>query len=421
MARKEKGQTTGEKPITTLVPEAEQPYPAPGNWCWVRLGDVANIVMGQSPKGEATTDDPSYTPLIGGAADMGKRCPKASRYTKIPTKLSSDRDVILCIRATLGHPIYSDGVYCLGRGVAAVRSDCLMREFIRYGFINFEQYLYNHATGTTFAQVSSNVLKKMPFPLPPLPEQKRIVDLIEDLFADLDAAKEKLTAVLDGFAQRKAAILHRAFTGELTAEWRKERGVDLSSWKDCQIEDIFVMKAGKNISAKKISPVQDAENHYRCYGGNGLRGYVDTFNEEGEFPLVGRQGALCGNVHKASGRFYATEHAVVVKNKMPMDVDFAVRYLKFLNLNQYATATAQPGLAVSKLMKVPVRYVPIPEQKEIARILDEIFKKEQQAQAAVEEVLEGIDTLKKSILARAFRGELGTGSPTDESATGLLG
>lgn len=186
------------------------------------------------------------------------------------------------------------------------------------------------------------------------------------------------------------------------------------------IEDVFDMKAGKNIKAKEISSVQDDEHRYPCFGGNGIRGYVSTFNESGEFPIIGRQGALCGNVHLATGNFYATEHAVVVKQRRKTVPMFAALYLSFLNLNQYATAVAQPGLAVSKIVKVPIKYIPFNEQQEIVRLLDEIFEQEQQAQSAVESVLADIDTLKKSILARAFRGELGTNDPGEENAREML-
>ena len=199
MARavRKKELTAEERLAAALVPKDEQPYKVPGNWCWVRLGEVAEVIMGQSPKGGATTDDESYIPLIGGAADMGALYPDVSRYTTTPTKVSNPGDIILCIRATLGRPIFADGEYCLGRGVAAVRSEHLIKEFIRYVFVNFEQYLYENATGSTFAQVTSSTLSKMPIPLPPLPEQQRIVTLIEFLFADLDEAKEKLTAVME--------------------------------------------------------------------------------------------------------------------------------------------------------------------------------------------------------------------------------
>ena len=95
-----------EVPASPFVPEEEQPYPIPENWCWVTLKDVSEIIMGQSPVGSDTTDDSSYIPLIGGAADMGAIYPLATRYTKVPTKISKSGDLIICIRALLGRPIF---------------------------------------------------------------------------------------------------------------------------------------------------------------------------------------------------------------------------------------------------------------------------------------------------------------------------
>lgn len=207
-----------------MIPTNKQPYPLPDSWQWVTLGNVAEIIMGQSPIGYTTTDDSSYTPLIGGAADMGDDCPSITRYTKKPTKLSEKDDVIICVRATLGKPIFSDGKYCLGRGVAALRSRIVSKDFLRYAMINFEQYLYDNANGTTFLQIASKPLKRMPFPLPPIDEQQRIVALLDELFSKLDEAKALAQAVVDGSELRRAAIFHKAFAGELSKLWRDEHG-----------------------------------------------------------------------------------------------------------------------------------------------------------------------------------------------------
>ena len=110
----------------------------PADWQLTTLENVAEIIMGQSPKGDSTTNDSKFTPLIGGAADIGELFPKILRYTKTPTKLTTAEDVIICVRATLGKPIFSDSVYCLGRGVAAIRPRAALKEFLRYAFINFE-------------------------------------------------------------------------------------------------------------------------------------------------------------------------------------------------------------------------------------------------------------------------------------------
>ena len=106
------------------------------------------------------------------------------------------------------------------------------------------------------------------------------------------------------------------------------------------------------------------------FGGNGLRGYVKSYNQEGNFSLIGRQGALCGNVCYASGKFYATEHAVVVEPKGKCDERFLYYILIAANLNQYKTAGAQPGLSVAKLEKVLVLIPSMSAQKRIVDILD---------------------------------------------------
>jgi len=108
---------------------------------------------------------------------------------------------------------------------------------------------------------------------------------------------------------------------------------------------------------------------YPCFGGNGIRGYVDHFNHDGDYPLIGRQGALCGNINRATGKFYATEHAVCVDTFCDTNVSWACIFLNALDLNQYATATAQPGLAVTNINKVLIPIPPLDEQNRIVEML----------------------------------------------------
>ncbi|MBR3225612.1 MAG: restriction endonuclease subunit S [Atopobiaceae bacterium] len=137
------------------------------------------------------------------------------------------------------------------------------------------------------------------------------------------------------------------------------------SWAWSRIGTLFSMQAGKNIAAARISDTQDGDHPYPCFGGNGIRGYVKESNRNGRFPIVGRQGALCGCVNYAEGGFYATEHAIVTTCFDKTDVGWACLVLEALNLNQYATATAQPGLAVSKIVDVLIPVPPISEQARI--------------------------------------------------------
>jgi type I restriction enzyme S subunit len=184
------------------------------------------------------------------------------------------------------------------------------------------------------------------------------------------------------------------------------------------------MQAGKNIKAFELSDTPTSSHTYPCYGGNGLRGYVNHYNTEGNFILVGRQGALCGNVKEVKGKFYATEHAVVTNGYGLTNLQWAYYFLWALDLNQYATATAQPGLAVSNIIEVLIPLPPFEEQIRIASKIDntllyvDSFTKAQKDLEVLNN--EVILNLRKSILQEAIQGKLVPQDPNEESASVLL-
>ena len=196
------------------------------------------------------------------------------------------------------------------------------------------------------------------------------------------------------------------------------------TWEWCRIKHLFSMQAGKNISSFELSDIPTSSHTYPCYGGNGLRGYVNRYNTEGNFILVGRQGALCGNVKEAKGKFYATEHAVITDGYGLTHLHWAYFFLWALDLNQYATATAQPGLAVSNIMEVLIPLPPLKEQIRIASKIDdtmqyvESFAKAQNELEALN--YEVIINLRKSILQKAIQGRLVPQDASEEPATILL-
>ena len=192
-----------------------------------------------------------------------------------------------------------------------------------------------------------------------------------------------------------------------------------NSWEWTTLGEIFSMQAGKNIQASKLKEYSD-EAPYPCYGGNGIRGYLPKYNHEGLYPIVGRQGALCGNINMASGKFYATEHAVVVDyfaNTEPLLLRY---FLEFLNLNQYATATAQPGLSVAKIEEVPIPLPPIQEQTRIIKAVESWFERITLLEKNIISLNECISTIKSKILELAMQGKLIPQDPADEPATDML-
>ena len=128
------------------------------------------------------------------------------------------------------------------------------------------------------------------------------------------------------------------------------------------------MKAGKAIKAVELADKEDTDHSHTCYGGNGLRGYIGKANYSGEYPIIGRQGALCGNVQYAEGEFYATEHAVVVASKGLYKQRYLYYLLAAMNLNQYKSAGAQPGLAVGKLETILAVVPSLEKQEKAVRI-----------------------------------------------------
>ena len=219
------------------------------------------------------------------------------------------------------------------------------------------------AKGTKVIDLTPQKLEEVTMPVPPLPVQREIVQILDNFTELTEEITEKLTAELTArkkqYEYYRDTLLtfgvHRGGTFE--AKWRA-------------LGEVCGLQAGKAIPAIEISPVQTKEYSVPCYGGNGLRGYVRTANQRGDKPLVGRQGALCGNVCYATGSYYTTEHAVVVSDKGFFNSRFLYHALVHANLNQYKTAGAQPGLSVAKLEKVKI---PVPEkeiQDRIAKVLD---------------------------------------------------
>lgn len=448
MPKKKTALTIEERLQQALVPAEEQPYEVPENWVWVRLGAIAEIVTGGTPSKKHPEyyggNFPFYKPSD---LDQGRLTYDASEYLseegKNVSRIIPKNSTAVCCIGSIGKCGY---LMCEGTtnqqinsAIPKINSLCL------YYYLcteNFVQDLLSMASATTIAIVNKSKMESCAFPLPTLSEQQRIVERIEELLAKLDEAKERLQEVADSFAVRKAAILHKAFTGELTKQWRRENGVSDESWEEKTLQDVCSMKitdgthktpvycdsekgvkflSAKDITAEKI-----------CW--DNIKYIVPELHEE----LYKRLAPQVDDVLLAKNGTTGVAAIVETDDIFDIYVTLAVLrpeksiiyplyLLKVVNsplckeqFAQHLTGIGVPNLHLRDIKEVLIPLPTIPEQHEIVRLIDDLLARERSAQQATEQALASIDLMKKSILARAFRGELGTNKASEASALELL-
>lgn len=220
------------------------------------------------------------------------------------------------------------------------------------------------------ASINQTELGRTSITIPQRVEQQKIADCLSSLDELISLEAQRL----DALKAHKKGMMQRLFPGEgeTVPRLRFPEFRDAGEWEVKTLGDACDMQAGKFVQASELKDYSD-NTLYPCYGGNGLRGYTKTYTHEGLYALIGRQGALCGNVTIASGRFHATEHALVTTPKHGVDNTWLYFELLFLNLNQYATGQAQPGLSVENLERVEIKMPSnIDEQQRIAAALSSL-------------------------------------------------
>ena len=420
-AKKETALTPEERLQAALVPDWEWPYKLPENWCWTYFKSISTIQTGKKDANYGS-DEGKY-PFFTCAAES-IRCHGYS-FDCRAILLAGNGDINNISR-------YNGKFEAYQRTYVVKIAEPLCFDYIFYWF-KYRWFDFNKGKmfGTAIPYIRLGNLQEFPTPIPPLAEQQRIVDRIESLFAKLDEAKEKAQAVVDSFETRKAAILHKAFTGELTAKWREEHGVSIDNWKTTRFDSVAAIRSNLVDPAEYQSFPHIAPDNIEKKTGVLL-----------EYHTIAEDGVTSGKHRFDSGQILYSEirpylsKAVVVDfdglcsaDMYPIEAYQNARCLWYYMLSdefllQASTAGSRSVLPKINQKELSALTVHLPtndrEQEEIARILDELFDKEQQTKEAAEIVLDQIDLMKKSILARAFRGELGTNDPSEESAVELL-
>lgn len=434
-AKKEAALTPEERLQAALVPDWEWPYKLPENWCWTYQKTVCSLSTGEKRIG----NDYPYWEV------------KCLRGITLPQIVSSGNFVPVFSKVILVDGENSGEVFTIltsgymGSTFKMLQiSAVVFPKYLELFILSNKDVYRNRKTGSAIPHLNKELFFSTPFPLPPLAEQQRIVDRIESLFAKLDEAKEKAQAVVDSFETRKAAILHKAFTGELTAKWREEHGVGMESWKTRELAECFEIVSG--IQKTPARSPKDNPVPYLTVA-NVYRGRIDLSDiryfevnskeieklklQDKDILIVegngsGNEIGRCAIWHNELPLCIHQNHIIRMRRKTA-DIlpEYALHYLnseagKSIMRERSKTTAGLFNLSAGKIKTIPLPMASLDEQSEIIHLIDSLLEKEQWAKESAEAALDQIDLMKKSILARAFRGELGTNDPSEESAVELL-
>lgn len=468
MARGKKKEefTLEEKLEQALVPVEEQPYEVPENWCWVYQNVACQLGDGEKRNDE----EHPYLEVKYLRGSKKADIKKTGKYIKTGTK------IILVDGENSGEVfVVSEDGY-MGSTFKILDISCGVNEKYLLYFVNSKKdLLRNNKTGSAIPHLNKKLFFSLGFPLPPLEEQRRIVKQIESFFAKLDEAKEKLEDFLRICSERRNAILQKAYSGILTEKWRQDH-VDI---KNCVIDNI--KKYSMNLSKRDKKFIEDGQSKLKeitmssnvCWfkgnvgavsivtnGSTPSRKCDDFWN--GDIPWVSsgevRNNVIAYTEERITQEGYDNSsvkllpigtvliamigegktrgqsailniEAAINQNIAAIVIEHGQINSKFLwywlqkqyKKNREKGAGSGPqALNCQRVRELDFIIPPLEEQNEIVKIIDNLLNKESMIVDSVETTLENIESIRKSILAKAFRGELGTNHPSEEAAIGLL-
>ena len=434
-----------------LVPESEWPYEVPGNWVWIRLEAFVKGINGYAFKSDEYID--SGIPIIRmgnvvGVDYIGKlnKCVYiATDRTKEFSKFLIQRNDLLMSLTDLankGEFLGTVAIYdmqdkaLLNQRVLKIEANenVSFNKFLFYLLrdINFRNYVTQPIGGSIQKNISSSFVFNAKVPLPPLVEQHRIVNRIENLFEKLDRAKVLVQSALDSFEMRKAAILHKAFTGELIGATQVRQCQLAEITQDIRIGPFGTMLHAEDyleggvpvINPKHISN-QRIKSQEKVAVSKEKAAELSSYALKENDIILGRRGEMGRTAPittKEEGWICGTGSMIIRLNK-----GYSASFYSAILSSQASVGYLEKnavGSTMKNLNERIVKTIPVPDfsaeqQQEIVRILNSLLEKEQQVRQLAD-TIEKIDHMKKAILARAFRGELGTNEPEEESAIDLL-
>lgn len=343
--------------------DEELPFEIPKTWEWVRMDNVFILNMGQSPKGDAVSEINNGIEFHQGKLFFGKKyIVKSNQKTLTPTKLAPANSILLCVRAPVGKVNITERELCIGRGLCSIQPlGKLNMDFAYYVLETYENIFIKKATGTTFMAITSEVIKNQLFPLPPIEEQKRIVNKLNQLMPlieEYEKKENKLNELDKKFPERlKKSILKEAFDGKLIKSSNKKT-----------LEEICIYSTS-NIAIKDI---KNKKGNYPVYGASGIIGYVDFYSKEKECVAVVKDGSI-GKVFLLPAKSSVISTLCYLENIEILNIKYLYYFLQSINFIKYKKGSMIPHIYFKDYKKEKVIIPPIEEQKRIVEKLDKLI------------------------------------------------
>jgi len=393
------------------------------NWSWVKLGDVGEVVAGGTP----STKIPEYfdgkiawiTPadLTGYRQkyiSQGRKSISEEGLKNSSARIIPKGSILFSSRAPIGYVAIASNELCTNQGFKnLIPNKKVDSEFVYYYLKSAKQLAEKNASGTTFKEISSTNFKQLPFPLPPLPEQKKIVEKIEVLFSGLDSGVASLKKAKEQIRLYRQSVLASAFSGRLTtkntqhtqnlSELSALSGYLPDGWKWVKLGEIVKVSSGKGLTSANMFN----DGMYPVYGGNGVSGYYNEFLFEEPRLIIGRVGAKCGVIHITKPKSWVTDNALIVDFKSSnVQMKFLYHCLDYHNLNKLSVSTAQPVISGAKIYPYEIMLPPLTQQSQIVEEIEKRFSEADNLEKAIDESLAKSETLRQSVLKQAFEGKL---------------
>ena len=275
-----------------------------------------------------------------------------------------DEDTVLIAMygATIGATSILKTRACTNQACAAFKpNEKVLPEYLYYFLKSRKERFISDGVGGAQPNISSGYLKKVEIEIPTIIRQKEIIKILDDIYDIIEKRKQELIQLDNLIQSRFVEMFGDPITNSKLLPIEK-------------IEERYFLKAGITTKAEDIHDYLKDKYEIPCYGGNRIRGYVENLSYEGCYPIIGRQGALCGNVQYATGKFHVTEHAVLVSTLKNDNTMWVYYMLKLMDLYRYHTGAAQPGLAVKKLNTIDVIVADINLQNQFAAFVHQINK-----------------------------------------------